>query len=257
MASIKRNVADFAGRLIGAHIVPPHRIARFYEREQIRRIITAFDIDCVFDVGANAGQYARLLREEVNYSGAIVSFEPIPALARHLQSLATSDRNWHVCGVALDRQAGAARFNVMSDLQFSSLHSPSALGQRLFANGLKVSDEIDVETTTLESEFHRWRNKLNFRRPFLKLDTQGHDLAVKDGAGKTISEFVAIQTEAAIHKIYDGVPNLTESIAHFGKAGFELNAFVPNNEGVFPVLIETDCLFINTAYLHAADAAVV
>lgn len=256
MTSIKRSVADLAGRLIGAHIVPPHRIGRFYEQEQIRRIFAAFDIDCVFDVGANAGQYARMLRKDLGYLGKIISFEPIPALATRLGRLAASDPNWHVCALALDRRSGSTRFKVMNDTQFSSLHSPSHLGEELFADGLKVSEEIDIEAATLESEFHRWRGRLGFRRPYLKLDTQGHDLAISEGAGNAISEFVAIQSEAAIHKIYDGVPDLAESIAAFGKAGFELSAFVPNNEGVFPVLVETDCLFINVAYLHIVHSDV-
>jgi FkbM family methyltransferase len=251
MGSIKRSVADFAGRLIGAHMVPPHRIGRFYEQEQIRRIIAGLDIDCVFDVGANAGQYARMLREELGYSGGIVSFEPVPALARHLQTLAASVPNWHVCALALDRQAGPTRFKVMNDTQFSSLHSPSAFGQEMFANGLTVSEEIEVEARTLESEFYRWRDKLKFERPYLKLDTQGHDLAIGESAGGAIREFVAIQSETAIHKIYNGIPDLAESIGHFRKAGFELCAFVPNNEGVFPLLVETDCIYINVAWLDA------
>ena len=253
MASIKRSVADFAGRLIGAHIVPPHRIGRFYEQEQIRRIISAFEIDCVFDVGANAGQYARMLREELGYLGNIISFEPIPALALRLATLAASDPNWHVCARrALTAGPVPARFKVMNDTQFSSLHSPSHLGEELFADGLKVSEEIDIEAATLESEFYRWRDTLGFRRPYLKLDTQGHDLAIREGAGEAISEFVAIQSEAAIHKIYDGVPDLAESIAAFGRSGFRTQRLRPQQqlEGVFPVLVETDCLFINTAYLR-------
>ena len=38
-------------------------------------------VDCVFDVGANNGQYAQILRKHADYQGRIISFEPIPSAA--------------------------------------------------------------------------------------------------------------------------------------------------------------------------------
>ncbi|HXW74131.1 MAG TPA: hypothetical protein VEK10_04895, partial [Steroidobacteraceae bacterium] len=126
-----------------------------------------FDIDCVFDVGANAGQYARMLRQRVGYRGQIVSYEPIPERAATLRAAAAHD---------------------------------------------------------------------------LKLDTQGHDLSVATGAGERLRDFVGLQSELAIQRLYDGAPSFEEALEFYRSRGFELSALVPNNLGHFPRLLEIDCI---------------
>jgi hypothetical protein len=82
------------------------------------------------------------------------------------------------------------------------------------------------------------------------MDTQGNDLAVAEGAGDLLREFVVIQAELAIHKLYDDIPDLAQAISFFRHQGFEPSAFAPNNEGTFPILVETDCIFINRKYVR-------
>jgi hypothetical protein len=60
MPTLKRSVANALKRLTGAQIISPSDFGALSEAEHIRRLIARFDIDCVFDVGANAGQYARM-----------------------------------------------------------------------------------------------------------------------------------------------------------------------------------------------------
>ena len=75
------------------------------------------------------------------------------------------------------------------------------------------------------------------------MDTQGNDLAVLDGAGQSIKCFIGIQTELAIQQIYEGGSNIDTALKKLAALGFEPSAFVPNNEGHFPALIEIDCIF--------------
>ena len=68
----------------------------------LRRFFHHFSVDCVFDVGANRGQYARMLRSKVGFQGDIISFEPVPELVNELEQISASDPHWHVAGIPLD-----------------------------------------------------------------------------------------------------------------------------------------------------------
>jgi FkbM family methyltransferase len=240
--SLKRTAADAMERALGVRIVRPGLVATVFEEEHLRRFFKHFAVDCVFDVGANAGQYATMLRERVGYQGFVISFEPIPALAHTIRGLAQNDPRWLVEEAALDRDVGTAAFNVSTDSQFSSLHASRFDEVDLFEKDTAVVERIEVTTTTVARELAKYRERLGFSRPFLKMDTQGHDVAVAEGAGSALRDFVGLQSELAIKRIYDGAPSHDEALHFYRTRGFELSAFVPNNGGHFPRLIEIDCI---------------
>jgi FkbM family methyltransferase len=196
----------------------------------------------VFDVGANAGQYAHMLRNEVGYQGPIVSFEPIPDLAAPLRTRAAQERSWFVEELALDEQDGHATFNILAGDQFSSLHTATSAATAYFAGQTQLTRQIQVKTSTIALQMEKYQARLGFRHPFLKMDTQGHDLAVARGAGEQLQQFVGLQSELAVKRIYDNSPSFEEAIAFYGARGFELSALVPNNSGHFPHLLEMDCI---------------
>ena len=241
---IKRHIANLLERLSGNFIIPPGELHLMHEQVHLRRFFEYFDVDCVFDVGANAGQYATTLREKVGFRGDIISFEPIPELAEELRVRAASDSRWHIEQLALDREAGPSSFNVMANSVFSSLHRPNSHQPEIFASSNNVVRSIPVSRSTIAIEFAKYRSRLGFHRPYLKIDTQGNDFAVVEGAGEALSEFTGLQSELAIEKLYDGSTDFADSIAAYVSRGFVLSAFVPNNEGFFPRLIEIDCIMV-------------
>ena len=107
-----------------------------------------------------------------------------------------------------------------------------------------VVRSIPINRSTVAIELPKYRSKLHFQRPFLKLDTQGNDLAVVEGASEKIAEFVGLQSELAIEKLYEGSTDFAETIAAYAARGFVLSALVPNNQGHFPRLVEIDCIMI-------------
>lgn len=242
MTSIRRRLANLAASLTGAVIVHPAEVHKLPERLHLRKFFDHFGIDAVFDVGANEGQYARQLRGKIGFRGHIISFEPIPEVAAELAKQASSDPLWHVVPFALDREAGPATFNVMAASVFSSLHRPADDQPEVWLKANSVTRQIDVVRATLATELPRWRDKLGFRRPFLKMDTQGNDLAIFEGAGGAIAEFVGLQSELSYVKAYADSPGLAESLAAYSAAGFRLSALVPNTAGHFPDLNEVDCI---------------
>ena len=50
-------------------------------------------------------------------------------------------------------------------------------------------------------------------RPYLKMDTQGDHLEVFGGAGERIAEFVGLQSEVAVLKLYEGSSGMGEAVA--------------------------------------------
>jgi hypothetical protein len=71
--------------------VRPRKMALLFEEEHLRRFLRHFEVDCVFDVGANSGQYATMVRERAGYLGPIVSFEPNQTLESVHQSPSTKE----------------------------------------------------------------------------------------------------------------------------------------------------------------------
>ncbi len=106
--------------------------------------------------------------------------------------------------------------------------------------------------STIAAEFPRWKRQLGFKRAFLKMDTQGNDLAVVEGASVTLQEFVGLQSELAIRKLYAGAVGFADTIAGYQAHGFELSAFVPNNSGHFPLPVEMDCVMFRKDALPAS-----
>lgn len=249
--SLKRQVADLLERLSGNAIIPAHELHQVPERLHLRRLLEYLQVDCVFDVGANAGQYATMLRRHAGYTGPIVSFEPIPELAAELRELAAGDPDWHIQPMALDRAAGTATFNIMRENQFSSLRRPAGDQPEHFSGFNAVVREIEVECSTVAAQIAEWGPRLGFQRPFLKMDTQGNDLAVIEGAGTALAGFAGLQSELAILRLYDGSADFATTLRACQEKGFVISAFVPNNEGSFPVLAEIDCIMIHRDFVPA------
>ena len=121
--TFRRLIARLIERASGNYVVAPKDLLSMPERLHLTRLFKHYAVDCVFDVGANDGQYARFLRRSVGYRGPIISYEPIPELARRMAERATAegDKHWHVEALALDREAGQPRS--ISRTKISSAHS--------------------------------------------------------------------------------------------------------------------------------------
>jgi FkbM family methyltransferase len=237
--SLARRIVEKA---LAVQIIPEGTVALAFEWEHLRRFFQHFGVDCVFDVGANVGQYANMLRQRVGYRGPIISYEPVPEVAAKLRSVAASDHSWTVEELALGATTGQAGFNVFAGPEFGSLHPTSNLAVQHFPGRARLQRRIEVRTGTLADELARYQAKLGFKRPYLKMDTQGHDLSVAAGAGDRLRDFVGLQSELAIHRLYEGAPSYEESLQFYRDRGFELSALVPNNLGHFPRLFEIDCI---------------
>ena len=242
---MKARMFDLVSRM-GYTVIPTWRIHRFSQVNYMKNLINFLSIDCIVDVGANTGQYARYLRDEVGYGGLICSFEPIPAHTAALRRDAARDPKWQVEECALGRSAERKIFHVTSNTEFSSFLAPDMeFGD--FNALAAVAEEIPVTVRTLDDVVPRIRERHGVKNIHLKLDTQGYDLEVLAGGKNTIGDVASLQSEMAVQRIYEGMPDFREATRFIEDQGFVISQFFPNNEGHFPKLIEFDCYAINRA----------
>jgi FkbM family methyltransferase len=240
----------------GFHLVASWRMDHLAHARHLRRLFQYFAIDCVFDVGANEGQFRDFLRMEVEYRGVIVSFEPIPALADKMRARASTDSHWEVHDFALGASDCEMTLNVMKATDLSSFLAPRAPPlEASFAKHLSqmnsVHEQIRVPVRTLDSVFPAIQRRLGCGAPFLKLDTQGFDLEVARGGQEALPQMLAIQTEASLIPIYYGMPNYAEAISAFQSFGFDVSGLFPI-DNQFPTLVEFDCVMVNRRSLVPA-----
>ncbi len=246
--TLKRNIANLIERLSGNLVLAPTDLLSRAEALNISKLFKYLNVDCAFDIGANDGQYADRLRDEIGFRGPIISYEPIPSMAQRMKD--RKERSawpWYIEAMAMDREAGPAVFHVAQENQFSSLHTPAAEQDAGIADGIKTSLDVTVQRSTLALELPAWQAKLGFRRPFLKMDTQGNEMAIIEGAGPALRTFVGIQTELAMRPLYDGAPGYAQVLEALAQSGFAPTAFLRSNEDHFPGMFDVDCLLYNTA----------
>src|SRR5215210_2863575 len=84
------------------------------------RLFARLGIDLVLDVGANAGQYGAMLREQ-GFTGRLVSLEPVPEAFEQLRRRAAADGAWTALDLAASDADGELAINVTDDSRSSSV----------------------------------------------------------------------------------------------------------------------------------------
>lgn len=249
---LKTTVGNFL-RNRGYHVFRSDYLDKANLSLHLRNLLMTQKVDCIFDVGANKGQYYSFLREAVGFHGLVISFEPVKRLHALLEQQAAADPNWIVYGCALGRTAGDADFNVMKGDQLSSFRTPSTNSTDRFHVSNTVVAVEHVAVRTLDDVFDEAAAQYGFSRPYLKIDAQGFDLEVAQGGVKRLGDFVGLQCEASLLPLYEGAPTFEETLAFFKARGLAPSAFFPVATDQKHRLIDCDCVFVNPARIWEAD----
>jgi FkbM family methyltransferase len=213
---------------------------RFAPAARRARLLAAYDLDLVIDVGANRGQYAAALRD-AGYRGRIASFEPLAEPHAALVEAAASDRGWEAWRLALGAERGAAGVNVAEDSRNSSV---LVVGPR-HLRAVPDSRAVARETIAMERLDAVWpRIARGARRPYLKVDTQGYELDVLRGAGDALGSFALVEAELSLISTYDAGPLFADVVGFLAARGFSPIAF----EGVLDdpesgEMLQVDAIF--------------
>ena len=255
--SLARYRRELRDRWLAIRLGVTGRQHQYGEIVALRRFIAHFAIDCVIDVGANAGQYATMLRRDVGFAGTILSFEPNPVVCAALEKVAGKDSSWHVYNIALSDRDGEAEFNIMAADQFSSLNRPDQGLEPIFAERNRVTKTVRVPCARLDSLLPELAPAQEARAFLLKMDTQGHDAQVCSGASSVLKHMTGVQTELSVRPLYAGATDYRTMIALLGEGGFVPNAMFANNKGHFPLLVELDGLFVRADLAQGGNVPIV
>jgi FkbM family methyltransferase len=194
------------------------------ESARLSRMLTTHDIDLVFDVGANTGQYARSLRT-AGYKGRIVSFEPLADAHGVLLANSRTDKKWEVAPpIAIGDCDSMVEFNVAANSVSSSILPMMAAHEAAAAESV-FKQRIVVRQMRLDSVANDYVREGS--TCFLKIDTQGYEDRVIDGATSLIARAAGLQVELSLVPLYAGQVLFDKMIKRISADGFELWSLSP------------------------------
>jgi FkbM family methyltransferase len=213
---------------------------RFAPAERRARLLSAYGVDLVVDVGANRGQYATDLRA-AGYGGRMVSFEPLDQPFLELAANAAGDARWEARRLALGRAASGAQMNVAEDSRNSSIVQVADRHLRAVPDSRTVA----VESVRVERLDAIWHGVLgDARRAHLKMDTQGYELEVLCGATRALRDVVLVEAEVSLLTVYGATASFAAVTGLLARRGFQPIAF----EGVLDdpdtgEMLQADAIF--------------
>jgi FkbM family methyltransferase len=183
-----------------------------------------FGIDLVLDVGANRGQFVLDIRSG-GYRGQVVSFEPLSDAHSKLLEASTDDSAWEVyTRCALGDHNGETEINIAGNSLSSSILPMLDAHRTAAPESIYVGREI-VQVKTLDTVAAPYLQSAS--APFLKIDTQGYESQVLDGAGVTLPLVKGVLVELSLLPLYEGHLLWVDMIERLEAAGFVLWAFDP------------------------------
>jgi FkbM family methyltransferase len=194
------------------------------EPGRLSMMLASHGVDIVLDVGANTGQFARSLRE-AGYQGRLVSFEPLSTA--HAQLLRTSygDARWEIAPrAAIGDHEGEVEMHIAGNSV-----SSSALGMlESHAKAAPGSAYVGSERVRLSRLDTMARGYLQPGAvPFLKIDTQGYEDRVLDGAMDMLDMIYGLQLELSFVPLYEGQQLYDTLVERLRVLGFSIWAIWP------------------------------
>ena len=202
--------------------VQQHRTANS-EPAILRRLISTQNISLLLDVGANTGQFVNLARG-CGFKGRIVSFEAQTDAHRTLCQRSANGRDWIIAPqAAIGRDEGSIEINIAGNSASSSVlpmldtHVAAAPGSNYVGKETVRLARLD----NVAAPFIRPDDRI-----YLKVDTQGYEMAVLDGSMGLLNKVLVVQLELSLVPLYAGQPLWVEMSNKLQSLGFELYSIV-------------------------------
>lgn len=186
---------------------------------QLVRAIHQAGVVHVIDTGANVGQFAMDLRD-YGFTGPIISVEPLPDAHAVLQSRAEGDPLWRVLPrVAVGAENANALLNVSQNRVSSSL-LPMLKAHEAAAASSRYEAQVPVTIRTLDDLLAD--EGVDAHGALIKIDTQGYEWQVCQGAPKSLAKATGIFLELSLVPLYEGQTLWRDMLEYLRAIGFEV-----------------------------------
>lgn len=198
-------------------------VLKYFKPDLLRRIkiMNHHNIDLLFDIGANTGQYGELMRT-LNYKGNIISFEPLNDAFEELKKKAKNDTKWDIHHYALGEEDTKSIINIAGNSVSSSILHMNETHVETEPESKYVGQQ-EIEVKKLNNVFHSFYK--NGNKAMLKIDTQGYEKQVLEGATDILDKISLIQLEMSLVALYESEMLYLDIIDYLDKKGFKLIAF--------------------------------
>ena len=189
------------------------------ENARFISMLRTHNVNLIFDVGANAGQFGVLLRE-IGFDGKIISFEPLSDAREILLNISKNDPLWQIAlQTAIGEENGEIEIQIAGNSQSSSVLDMLDTHVRAAPDSKYIGKE-KVALRTLDSIAPDYMDSNSIA--FIKIDTQGYETQVMNGAKKLMSQIVGLQVEISLVPLYKGQCLFDEMLKKLKNDGFEL-----------------------------------
>lgn len=169
----------------------------------ITALIRDLRVATLLDIGANQGQYAEHARAN-GFLGRMISFEPGSEAFRRLESAARRDPQWEARRVALGAERSELTLHISANsvsssfLEIGSRHVEAAPSSATVGGETVRVERLDVECADVSGPL------------MMKIDTQGYELPVLEGAEGILDRVQLIQAELSLVELYPGQASYLE-----------------------------------------------
>jgi FkbM family methyltransferase len=216
-------------------------LPRAYAAERtLAGLLREHRINLVLDVGANTGQFVDELLAS-GYKGRIVSFEPLNSAHQQLCEKSQLHANWTVA----DRTAiGAVNGSIDINLSGNGVSS-SILGMLpAHSKAAPESGYVGTESVPIR-RLDDLYSLTSEDRALLKIDVQGYEKQVIDGAATVLTGVCAVMTEMSLVPLYEGQMLGLELWNLLATKGFEPWSFEPGfRDPITGRTLQVDGLFV-------------
>jgi len=191
---------------------------------RLSSMLACHNVDLVLDVGANTGQFARALRR-AGYTQRLVSFEPLSIAHVQLLQASRNDSKWEIAPRAA---IGDREDEIEIHIAGNSVSSSALKMLNSHIVAAPDSAYVGSERVPLSRLDTAARSYLKPDTvPFLKIDTQGYEDRVLDGATELLHKAKGLQMELSFVPLYEGQKLFDDLVERLRTLGFSIWAVWP------------------------------